>query len=445
MRCRPRAGAATTTATSPSPTRCSRRWPATSARPRRSCSPPAPRQTTYAGSPTARPRSSVGCRATSSTTSCPEPGPRPADGTVQVHACHGAGPPGRGPARGAPRTARRRPDARAARHPGDVPRHRGLRTPDQRRLRARRGGGAAAIRAISCGCCWPTGRRPRPTRCSACSRRLLDLADGRAEATPGARPARDRPGAAPVRVQRPDLETMTTWATGAGVRWAWDQSGRARFGLADFPQNTWRFGLDRVLAGVALSDDSGLWIGPTLPLDDVSTTDISLAGRLAEAVDRLRGADRAAHRRATTVGQLARPAARRDRAARRRRPAARSGSSRPAHRELAALGREAATGSRLELRLSDVRALLHRQLAGRPTRANFRTGTLTVCTMTPDARGAAPGGLPARPRRRRLPARWFDRRRRRARPAAHGSASATSAARTGSSSSTRSCPPPSAW
>ncbi|NKE29713.1 exodeoxyribonuclease V subunit gamma, partial [Mycobacterium tuberculosis] len=31
----------------------------------------------------------------------------------------------------------------------------------------------------------------------------------------------------------------------------------------------------------------------------------------------------------------------------------------------------------------DVRALLDAQLAGRPTRANFRTGTLTVCTMVP--------------------------------------------------------------
>ena len=36
-----------------------------------------------------------------------------------------------------------------------------------------------------------------------------------------------------------------------------------------------------------------------------------------------------------------------------------------------------------ELRLADVRALLESRLAGRPTRANFRTGTLTVCTMVP--------------------------------------------------------------
>ena len=35
------------------------------------------------------------------------------------------------------------------------------------------------------------------------------------------------------------------------------------------------------------------------------------------------------------------------------------------------------------LRLNDIRAMLSAHLAGRPTRANFRTGTLTVCTMVP--------------------------------------------------------------
>ncbi|MBW8750519.1 MAG: exodeoxyribonuclease V subunit gamma [Propionibacteriales bacterium] len=211
--------------------------------------------------------------------------------------------------------------------------------------------------------------------------RLLDLADGRAEATRvldllSTDPVRRRFG-----FSDKDLETMTSWVTSAGVRWAWDQAGRDRFGLADFPQNTWRFGLDRVLAGVAMSDDSGRWIGPTLPLDDVSTTDISLAGRLAEAVDRLQaltGQLTGVHE----VGRwldLLRDAMEQLADV----PRGEEWQFAQAHRELAALGREASTGSSLELRLSDVRALLHRQLAGRPTRANFRTGTLTVCTMTP--------------------------------------------------------------
>ena len=42
-----------------------------------------------------------------------------------------------------------------------------------------------------------------------------------------------------------------------------------------------------------------------------------------------------------------------------------------------------ASGGGLDLRLPDVRALMRERLAGRPTRANFRTGTLTVATLVP--------------------------------------------------------------
>ncbi len=52
-------------------------------------------------------------------------------------------------------------------------------------------------------------------------------------------------------------------------------------------------------------------------------------------------------------------------------------------RELARTLESATDGGAVALRLPDVRALLHSRLGGRPTRANFRTGTLTVCTMVP--------------------------------------------------------------
>ncbi len=44
---------------------------------------------------------------------------------------------------------------------------------------------------------------------------------------------------------------------------------------------------------------------------------------------------------------------------------------------------ESAAGIDVELGLADVTALLRARLAGRPTRASFRTGTLTVCTLVP--------------------------------------------------------------
>ncbi len=209
---------------------------------------------------------------------------------------------------------------------------------------------------------------------------LLDLAGGRAEASRvldllAAEPVRRRFG-----LSDSDLETVTGWVESAGIRWAFDAGHREPFGLESYVQNTWRFGLDRVLAGVAVSDDADRFFGTTLPLDDVGSTSIDLAGRLAECLERLRlvtdrmtGSHPVADWLAAIgdgVDQLT---------------AVRRGDEWQAaqvHRELAAmLG--ASAGSGLELRLPDVRALMRERVAGRPTRANFRTGTLTVATLVP--------------------------------------------------------------
>lgn len=204
---------------------------------------------------------------------------------------------------------------------------------------------------------------------------ILSLASGRATASEVLNLAE----ATPVRMRfgftDDDLDAITAWVREANIRWGFDPEHRAPYGV-DFLHNTWRFGIDRILAGVAMSEDSHAWLGATLPLDDVSSNRVELAGRFAEFVARLH----------TTVTSLS--------------------GARPLDQWLTALstGIEAlATDSEdwprsqmlrefaeilaqadpVSLRLSDIRALLDRHLAGRPTRANFRTGTLTVCTMVP--------------------------------------------------------------
>ena len=210
---------------------------------------------------------------------------------------------------------------------------------------------------------------------------VLELAGGRAPASKvldliAADPVRRRFG-----FDDDDLEQITDWVTESGVRWAFDADHRAGYGLAQLPQNTWRWGLDRVLAGVAVSADAQTWFGATLPLDDVSSSAIDLAGRLAECVERLatvtdqmQGArdlgawldtllqaveslTMVARGDEWQIGQL--------------------------HRELASLGEVSSDAHALQLRLPDVTALVSERLSGRPTRANFRSGALTVCTMTP--------------------------------------------------------------
>ena len=63
---------------------------------------------------------------------------------------------------------------------------------------------------------------------------------------------------------------------------------RAPFRLDALSANTWQTGLDRVLLGmVAMTEEDPSLVGGVLPLDDVDSGDISLAGRLAELVDRV--------------------------------------------------------------------------------------------------------------------------------------------------------------
>ncbi|WP_344734599.1 exodeoxyribonuclease V subunit gamma [Nocardioides fonticola] len=212
---------------------------------------------------------------------------------------------------------------------------------------------------------------------------LLDLAGGRATASEVV----DLAHAEPVRRRfgfgDDDLQQLVDWVRVSGVRWAFDAEHRRPVGLGDYVANTWEFGLDRLLTGVAMSADTAAWLDRVLPLDDVGSGQVELVGRFVEFVERLRtltdrlvGAHPLGHWLDVLTGALEVLTAV---------GADDAWQVGQAQRELGrlretALARE---GLGLTLRLPDVRALLADRLGGRPTRANFRTGTLTVCTMVP--------------------------------------------------------------
>lgn len=206
---------------------------------------------------------------------------------------------------------------------------------------------------------------------------VLALAGGRATASEVLNLAESDPVRARFGFTDDDLDAITAWVREANIRWGFDQEHRSPYGV-EFLHNTWRFGIDRVLAGVAMSDDSHAWLGTTLPLDDVSSNRVELAGRFADFVEKLSHTVRALNgvrplgdwlsALGTGIEALA--------ASDEEWPAAQ------VQREFAEIA-EAVGAPATPLRLSDIRALLDRHLAGRPTRANFRTGTLTVCTMVP--------------------------------------------------------------
>src|SRR5919108_920698 len=167
------------------------------------------------------------------------------------------------------------------------------------------------------------------------------------------------------------------WVSGSGIRWGLDAPHRAPFKLDSVGVGTWRAGLDRLLTGVAMTEEEQRLFAGVLPLDDVESGAIDLAGRLAELVDRLSSAldalgvskpveawadAIAAAADALTLGEAWQRA--------------------ELQRLLDDVVEEAA-GSESEIAQGELRALLADRLEPRPTRANFRTGHLTVCTLVP--------------------------------------------------------------
>ena len=213
---------------------------------------------------------------------------------------------------------------------------------------------------------------------------LLDLAGGRLTASQ----VLDLAGRAPVRrrfrLDDDDLARIAQWARDGGVRWGLDAAQRAPYRLDRLPANTWQAGWDRVLVGVAMAEEGQRLFEGVLPLDDVGSGDIDLAGRFAEFLQRLR----------TIVDAFAEPMAL-DAWAAAIGEAADSLTAAPGPEawqrvqlgrlleEVVAEGTTAGAVTQTALALPEVRALLADRLRGRPTRASFRTGHLTICTLVP--------------------------------------------------------------
>lgn len=208
---------------------------------------------------------------------------------------------------------------------------------------------------------------------------LVELASGRMTATSVLDLAATEPVRARFGFTDDHLERMARWVDQAAIRWGYDRDHRSAFGL-DLDANTWLTGLQRVLLGAAMSGEGHRFVGRTLPLDDVGDGHLELVGSFVEMVDRLHTFVSAASS-ATSVADWTTALGRAVHGL------TLSGSDdawRVAQfdRELARIS--AGVGDHeTRLRHADVRALLRHRLRGRPTRSNFRTGTLTVCTMVP--------------------------------------------------------------
>ncbi|MBW3556878.1 MAG: exodeoxyribonuclease V subunit gamma [Actinobacteria bacterium] len=213
---------------------------------------------------------------------------------------------------------------------------------------------------------------------------LLELASARVTAAQ----VLDLAGREPVRrrfqLDDDDLARLEEWVVATGIRWGLDAAHRAPFKLDALDANTWRAGVDRVLVGVAMAEEDQRLVGGVLPLDDVDSGSIDLAGRVAELVDRVQVALGALAGPLPLEGWAGAIATAADLLT-----ATSEGDGwqrAQLQRLLDEVVSESVSGGEAQgtqLTLGEVRALLADRLRGRPTRANFRTGHLTICTLVP--------------------------------------------------------------
>ena len=212
---------------------------------------------------------------------------------------------------------------------------------------------------------------------------LLELAGSRASAPQVLDYASREPVSRRFGFDNEGLARIETWLATTGIRWGFDDGHRQAWDLLGFGGlATWRAGLDRLLLGVAQAGSAHPFQG-ALASDDVSSAEIELVGRLAELVDRLQ----------VSLASLQGPQSVRSWA----------GALVDATGLLASAGPEDQWQQDQLLRmleetvqtvgpggnegpvldLAEATSLLADRLRGRPTRANFRTGDLTICTLVP--------------------------------------------------------------
>ena len=79
-------------------------------------------------------------------------------------------------------------------------------------------------------------------------------------------------------IREDELGALMDWVRAARVHWGRDRAHKAQFGLPDDDVHTWRFGLDRLLLGVAVGPDAGGVAGGALVLDRLPVAEATLDG-----------------------------------------------------------------------------------------------------------------------------------------------------------------------
>ena len=96
-----------------------------------------------------------------------------------------------------------------------------------------------------------------------------------------------------------DLEIIRHWLSEIRVHWGRDQEQRADLGLPSWEENTWKHGLERLLAGYAMAGGGSKLFESILPYDDVEGGTSEVLGKFVDFIETLFAGLKSLERRQT--------------------------------------------------------------------------------------------------------------------------------------------------
>jgi exodeoxyribonuclease V gamma subunit len=117
--------------------------------------------------------------------------------------------------------------------------------------------------------------------------RLLDLKDSRFTTTQILRLLEFESIKQTFALTQTDVQILERWVADTCIRWGRDVSDRQELDLPRFSENTWSYGLNRLLLGYAMPGYQRDIVAGILPYDDIEGHDASILGNLAEFLERI--------------------------------------------------------------------------------------------------------------------------------------------------------------
>lgn len=84
-----------------------------------------------------------------------------------------------------------------------------------------------------------------------------------------------------------EVARLQKWVKDAGIRWGLDETTRERMGAGRYANNSWRFGLDRLLLGLSQATEEAV-IGGVVPYADIEGEDAEAVGKLWQFLETLK-------------------------------------------------------------------------------------------------------------------------------------------------------------